>query len=487
MTTATKPSTRKTWAKAIAQPATEFPLTPLPILSGKIPESLRGTLYRNGPGRLERSGVRVGHWFDGDGAILAVHFTPPAPLYQGEESGSVTGIYRYVQTSGYKEEAAAGQFLYGNYGMTAPGPIWNQWFRPVKNAANTSVLALPDKLLALWEGDNPYAMDLKTLETKGLDNLAGLDKGLAYSAHPKYDVQTGEIFNFGISPGLNATLNLYKSDRTGKIIKKSTFTLDGNPVLHDFVLAGQYLVFFVSPVQINLLPVIAGLSSYSDNMAWQPKLGTQILVFDRETLSLVSRGQTEPWFQWHFGNGYVDASGSIVVHVARYADFQTNQLLKEVATGQTQTTAKATLWQVSLNPQTGKVLAIQEVLNRDCEFPVVPPQQVGQASRFTYLLLHRQGTDIRQERYDAIGRFDHQIDSLIETDLGENRYPAEPIYAPDAVNPEQGWVITVIYDGNTDTSEVWVFDSTRLNEEPVCRLGLPSVIPHSFHGTWKSA
>jgi len=64
-----------------------------------------------------------------------------------------TGVYRYVQTDGYKE-AAAGQLLYGNYGMTAPGPIWNQWLKPINNVANTSVLALPDKLLALWEEVN---------------------------------------------------------------------------------------------------------------------------------------------------------------------------------------------------------------------------------------------------------------------------------------------------------------------------------------------
>jgi len=39
--------------------------------------------------------------------------------------------------------------------MTAPGPIWNQWLKPINNVANTSVLALPDKLLALWEGGKP--------------------------------------------------------------------------------------------------------------------------------------------------------------------------------------------------------------------------------------------------------------------------------------------------------------------------------------------
>lgn len=56
------------------KPAREFPLTSLAILSGEIPEGLQGTLYRNGPARLVRGDWRVGHWFDGDGAILAVHF-----------------------------------------------------------------------------------------------------------------------------------------------------------------------------------------------------------------------------------------------------------------------------------------------------------------------------------------------------------------------------------------------------------------------------
>lgn len=475
MHTISKPSTQKAWAKAISQPATEFPSTALPVLSGQIPAGLRGTLYRNGPGRLERGGIHVGHWFDGDGAILAVRFT----------DAGATALYRYVQTSGYQEEAAADRLLYGNYGMTAPGPIWNQWLKPLKNAANTSVLALPNKLLALWEGDNPHALDLETLKTWGRDDLGELKEGLPYSAHPKCDAQTGEIFNFGISPGLNATLNIYKSERTGKIKQKAAVELEGVPLVHDFVLAGQYLVFFVPPVRLNPLPLLVGLSTYSDSLQWQPSKGTQFLVFDRETLSLVSRGETEPWYQWHFANGYVDASGSVIVDVVRYEDFQTNQHLKEVATGETHTAAKSTLWQVHLNPKQGLVTAIQQVLDRHCEFPIVPQQQVGQASNSTYLSVHRQGVDISQEIFGAIARFDHQTDTLTTADLGENRYPMEPIYAPDPQNPNQGWIVTVVYDGNTDTSEVWVFDSDRLDEQPVCKLELPSVVPMSFHGTWK--
>ncbi|MEL7245082.1 MAG: carotenoid oxygenase family protein [Cyanobacteria bacterium J06573_2] len=459
---------KKAWAKAFEKPATEFPLTPLSIIEGEIPSSLSGTLYRNGPGRFERGGISIGHWFDGDGAILAVHF----------REGGASAIYRYVQTEGFQEETKAGKLLYGNYGMTAPGAVWNQWFKPIKNAANTSVLALPDKLLALWEGGNPHKLDLENLETLGKENLGKLDDGMGYSAHPKIDFQTKEIFNFGVSPGLNSILNIYKSDATGKIIKKAAHKLDGVPLVHDFVLAGRYLLFFIPPVRLNLLLPAMGLSCFSDSLEWEPKLGTQILVIDRETLDIVSRSEAEPWFQWHFSNGFIDDSGAVIVDIASYQDFQTNQFLKEVPTGETHTASKSKLARVTLNPQTGKVSNIETLFDRHCEFPIVPQHNVGKSSRYTYLSTVKQGTDISKEILNSIACFDHKTDSILEAYFGENLYPSEPIYA-------NGFILTVVYDGNSDSSELWIFDADKLNEKPICKLSLPSVIPPGFHGTWK--
>jgi len=476
MKTASKISAKKSWAKALATPAAEFPLTQLSVKTGKIPDGLRGTLYRNGPARLQRGGMNAGHWFDGDGAILAVDFT---------EVGA-TAVYRYVQTAGYQAEEKADKFLYTNYGMTAPGPALLRWTKPVKNTANTSVLALPDRLLALWEGGPPHSLDLQTLETQGTDNLGSLDSGFSYSAHCKRDPITGNIFNFGITPGVTTNLNLYKSDFTGKIVQKATVAMDGIPLLHDFVLAGKYLIFFVPPVRLNLMPVLAGIGSYGDSFEWKPELGTQILVFDSETLSLVSRSQTEPWFQWHFANGFVNEDGSVAVDFVRYADFQTNQRLKEVATGETRTNAEGTISRVHLNPLTGKVTAIEELLDQACEFPVVPAGQIGQASRYIYLAMNRADVDIVAELYGAIARLDTETRNLTIADMGENRYPAEPIYVPD-ISSEKGWILTVVYDGNSDKSEVWIFDSDGLSRAPICTLELPGVIPLGFHGTWKSA
>jgi carotenoid cleavage dioxygenase-like enzyme len=476
-TTIDKQSQQASWAKAIAKPASEFPLTQLSIISGQIPENLKGSLYRNGPGRLERGDFHVGHWFDGDGAILAVHFA----------DGQARATYRYVQTAGYLEEERADKLIYGNYGMTATGAWWQRFGKSSKNVANTSVMALPDKLLALWEGGLPHSLDLETLETLGIENLEGLENRLPYSAHPKRDPQTGEIFNIGVSYGKNATLNIYRSDRTGKLLKKGQTNLQGLSMVHDFVMAGDFLIFCVPPLRMNVFPVLLNLQSYSESLQWQPQEGTEILVFNRHNLELVSRNVVEPWFQWHFGNGHSDRDGNVVFDLIRYPNFATNQFLKEIAFGKTKTHAKGTLWQMRLNPQTGEFLEISELCDRGSEFPSIAPAQVGQNSRHTYLSIHRPDAVINQEIFGAIARYDYQTNTLTEANLGTNRYPMEPLFAPDSSNPDSGYVITVVFDGDLECSEVWVFDSDRLDSEPVCRLALPSIVPMGFHGTWRNS
>jgi all-trans-8'-apo-beta-carotenal 15,15'-oxygenase len=476
MTTISRATTEPVWNRALANPASEFPPTPLPILAGTIPAGLSGTLYRNGPGRLERGGQRMGHWFDGDGAILAVKFA----------DGAARGVYRYVQTEGYQTESKVDRLLYGNYGMTSPARIWERWGKSLKNSANTSVLALPDRLLALWEGGKPHALDLDTLETIGIDNLEFDRSQLIYSAHPKVDPISGQIYNFGISIGVKPKLNIYCSDRTGKIVRYSQTNLPRIPLVHDFLLVGKYLIFCIPPVVIQPLPIVVGMVSYSDAMQWKPELGSQILVFDRADLSLVSSSIVEPWFQWHFGNGFIDRDGNIVCDLVRYPDLATNEYLREVATGETKTLAIGMLWQLVINPTSGQLISSDRLTDRSCEFPVVPTAQVGQEWRYTYLAAHKDASILHQELVGTIGRFDRSTNTLTIAELDRHLYPSEPIHVVDKYDEFQEWIITVIYDGINHQSEVWIYDSDRLNDAPVCRIGLPSVVPMGFHGTWKS-
>jgi all-trans-8'-apo-beta-carotenal 15,15'-oxygenase len=466
----------KAWAKAIAQPAQEFPLQPLPVISGAIPADLRGSLYRNGPGRLERQGQRVNHWFDGDGAVLAVHF----------EEGEASATYRYVRSAGYTDEEAADQFLYSGYGSLAPGPFWQRWNAQVKNVGNTSVLALSDKLLALWEGGWPHHLDPHTLETKGIHALGQLSPDEPYSAHPKRHPQTGHIFNFGLVAGANATLNLYRSDRSGHIDKKHAIPLNGIPLIHDFVLAGRYLVFCVPPVRLNPLPAVLGFQSFSDALMWQPRQGTQLVIIDADTLEVISSEAVDPWYQWHFGKGFVNNDGDIVLEVVRYEDFATNQQLREIASGTLKTPAIGQLWRLCVAPQTAQVRTQTCLVADYCEFPQVPTDQPAVTAP-TYFSLQLPDEDNTGELFRAIARYEPDIDHLTVAQAGIDRYPSEPIYVPKCdAEPPSGWVLTVVYDGAKHQSEVWIYDSDRFAELPVCRLSLPGVVPHSFHGTWQA-
>ncbi|MBW4551356.1 MAG: carotenoid oxygenase family protein [Aphanocapsa sp. GSE-SYN-MK-11-07L] len=464
------------WARAIAEPAQEYGPTPLQLIAGQIPPGLRGSLYRNGPARLERAGQRVPHWFDGDGGILAVHFG----------DAGATGLYRYVQTAGLVAESKANRYLYSGYGQLAAGPIWQRWGSHPKNAANTSVLALPDKLLALWEGGLPHRLDLENLETQGLDQLGALLPKQAYSAHPKRDPKTGDIYNFGLEYGKEIALNLFRSDASGQIRQQASLPLERFSLVHDFAIAGPYLIFLIPPLQMHVLPLLLGIKSFSDGFQWRPSLGTQVLIIDRETFQPVTTFEVDPWFQWHIGNGYVELDRTVVIDFVRYADWATNQWLAEVVTGSPRTESKGYLWRIRLDIQQKKLLESQQITDCNCDFPLVDQTRVGQLASSLYLLSDSDPKAPVQEMFDSIARVDLATGTVSKASLGPGSYPMEPIPVSDRLNPDQTWLLTIVFDGQQAQSSVQIFDAHHLESGPVCVLALPQIIPFGFHGTWRS-
>ena len=466
-------SAKPPWFNAIASPAKPFSLTKLNILDGKIPDNLQGSLYRNGPARFSRGGASVDHWFDGDGAVLGVHL----------RSGEAWGAYQYVQTREFIEETKADSLLYGGYGTLPAVGIWNRLQKTIKNASNTSVIPLPDRLLTLWEGGKPYALTLEELETIGLDDLGALSEEQTFSAHPKQDPQSGEIYNFGVGLGRQGKLFVYRFNRSGELIRQVTLPLKGIPLIHDFALAGRYLVFCIPPVFLqNPLKILVGLNSYSDCLRWKPQRGTQILILDRETLEIVSQGQVEPWYQWHFGNGYETQDGHINLTISRYEDFQTNQFLKEVVTGDVKTVAAAKLWQCEINPNKADIISQETLVDLVNEFPTVSPLENGNKASTTFFSLNLEKTDSKSLLKD-IGYYHHPTGKLVSSQTSATEFPTEPLFAPNPENLDQGWVLTVVYDSDRHKSEVWIYEGGQL-ETPICRVELPSVIPIGFHGRW---
>ena len=276
---------------------------------------------------------------------------------------------------------------------------------------------------------------------------------------------------------------IYRCDRACRLIKQRNISLKTVPIVHSFVIAGPYLVFLISPVAVDMLSLLLNQQPFSEAARWKGDRGTRILVIDRETLETVSDSQADAWFQWHYGNGCIESDGSLRLDFAKFDDFLAiNAVLGEVPTGKITTKAYGRLWQLKLNPKTGKILSNDCVLDQDCEFPQVPAAQTGQPWQHTYVLMHRDGISTGEDWFGAIGRFDYDAGTLIKTDLGENCYGSEPIHAPG--EDGSSWLLVVIYNAADERSELWILNAATLGE-PVCRLALPQIIPLGFHGTWK--
>ena len=123
-----------------------------PKTFGKIPDDLRGALYRNGPNPQFDPGPNY-HAFIGDGMIHGFWL----------EEGRARYANRYVRTPRWLAEHAAGRTLFGGMGLPSDPSVE----KILSGGANTHIVHHAGRLMALQEGSNPFEMDNTDLTSKG--------------------------------------------------------------------------------------------------------------------------------------------------------------------------------------------------------------------------------------------------------------------------------------------------------------------------------
>ncbi|MDA0339725.1 MAG: carotenoid oxygenase family protein, partial [Proteobacteria bacterium] len=82
-------------------------------------------------------------------------------------------------------------------------------------------------------------------------------------------------------------------------------------------------------------------------------------------------------------------------------------------------------------------------------------------------------------------KYDREAGTYADIDFGVGRQGGEPVFAPSA-NPkseDDGYLMTYVYDANTDCSQLVIMDAASMDNEPVATVDLPRV-PSGFHGSW---
>lgn len=279
-----------------------------PSIEGRIPEGLRGTLYRNGPGLFGRDNVRKQSLLDGDGHVHAFHIG----------KGSVRYVSRFVRTEKYIEESRIGKYRYATWSTREPGGMWaNLGGGEIGNQAGVTVVSRNGKLFAFDEFRTPYELDPETLETVGLSLLGLPRKKAFFSAHSKIDPKTGEWFFFNLEYGRQPSLNLITIDRSGRQKKYQNHQLSHHLYIHDFFVSERYIIFYLHPVEISLWGYLFGLNSLIEAMEWHPEKGGKILVFDRYENNEPLQLDTEAFWMWHSLNAFEDR-GEVIADFIGY-------------------------------------------------------------------------------------------------------------------------------------------------------------------------
>jgi all-trans-8'-apo-beta-carotenal 15,15'-oxygenase len=445
--------------------------TPIGLaVEGTIPDDLRGTLLRNGPGRFSQFGEAYNHWFDGDGVVTAVRIT----------GDGVTGVVRRVRTARLDHEEKRGRRQFGLYGTAAPSLLSRLGGGAARNPANTSVFAHGDRLYALCEAGLPVALNPATLASIGDDDIEQVIVE-RMSAHPHRVEARAASYGFGQRWGRESALDIYVFPDGGPASRLTTVPMSAYRPIHDFVATDEALVFFVPPVFVNQPRLLLGIGSFSENLDWRPELGTEVIIIPIARPDEVCRFRVDAFFQWHFANAFGDDDG-LMVDFIRYPDFSTNEFLRQIP-HMRPTVPVGSEYVRAMIDVSGERVRFESLYREVCEFPAISPNYVGRPHRYVTMAADR-GKALR-DWFGRLIRLDLKNGNTVDYSLSEMQYPSEATIVPRGEGELDAWVLSLVYDAVEDRSFVGIWDAAAPAAGTVGRIWLPGHIPYPFHGIWR--
>jgi len=430
----------------VSEEVTAFDLA----VTGAIPEQLDGRYLRIGPNPIVAPDPSSYHWFLGDGMVHGVRLRAgKADWYRN----------RYVRSTAVTE--ALGE-------PDIPGEIHGGM-----DTVNTNVIGLAGSTFAIVEaGGRPVELGYE------LDSITRSDFGgtlpNGFTAHPKVDPTSGELFAAAYHwsiPGVQYIV----VGTDGRVRKLETISVPGGPMMHDMSITATRAVLYDLPVIFDLEAAMAGgRFPYT----WNESYGARVGVLPREgTDADVRWVDIDPCYVFHPLNAYDDGD-AVVLDVVRHP-----RMFDQDRLGPNE--GAPTLWRWTVDPVSG--LAKEEQLDdRAVEFPRVDERVVGRPHRYGYATAATEehagytlsGTNV--VKYDLANGTSEIHDFGPGTKAGEAVFVPR---SPDAAE-DDGWVLTLVYDPATDSSDLAILAADDFTGEPIARVHLPQRVPAGFHGNW---
>ncbi|KAL3537442.1 hypothetical protein ACH5RR_000808 [Cinchona calisaya] len=466
------------------------PCKDLPV-KGHLPECLNGEFVRVGP-NPKFSPVAGYHWFDGDGMIHGIRI----------KDGKATYVSRYVRTSKLKQEeyfggakfmkigdlkGLFGLFMVNMQSLRGQLKVLDMTFG--HGAANTALIYHHGKLLALHEGDKPYV--LKVLEDGDLQTLGLLDydKRLTHSftAHPKVDPFTGEMFTFGYSQ-TPPYVTYRVISKEGIMEDPVPITISDPVMMHDFAITENYAIFMDLPLYFRPKEMVKDKKLI---FTFDPTKKARFGVLPRYSKNdlLIKWFELPNCFIFHNANAWEE--GDEIVLISCRLENPDLDMVSEIMENKRENFTNE-LHEMRFNMKTG--LASQKKLSESAvDFPRVNESYTGRKQRYVY------GTILNSiAKVTGIVKFDLHAEpeagkTKIEVggnvqgvfELGPGRFGSEAVFVPrqPGITSEEddGYLIFFTHDETTGKSVVNVIDAKTMSADPVAVVELPNRVPYGFH------
>jgi len=453
-------------------------------VQGEIPRDLRGTFYRLGGDWAYPPKYPHDVPFSADGYISMFRFDDGRVDYKG----------RFVQTPRYLANQKAGEQLFGIYRN-------RQGDHPsVRNlsgtVSNTTPVVHAGKLFATKEDGRPFEIDPHTLATRGEHDFGGRLTSQTFTAHPKVDPATGEMFAFGYEATGDASTDIfvYVIDKGGKVTKEVRVQAPYVSENHDMAITATHIIIPHFPLTTTAEWLAASPANL--HWYWDERLPGYLLIIPRNGDAKDARWiKGPPHAMGHTLNAVTEGNKLVIdgtVSNANPYPFFPNR----DGSPWTPMTGGSTIrrWVLDLNA-TGEGWEEQHPFPAQIGgLPRIDDRFISKPYRYGYLGY----TDFSRQPSaklasmpsfpltNTLGRFDMNTGKVESLFVGDDGSLQEACFAPQGAGaPEGAGYLLGVYSNLLESrSELLVIDAQKMQE--IARVILPFQIAAQVHGTWAS-
>ncbi|KAJ7663455.1 carotenoid oxygenase [Mycena rosella] len=511
--------------------------TPIDLkVTGTIPIYAAGTLFRTGPGSHKLSTKNgefaCSHWFDGFAHLYRFELVVTSEgsckvLYSsrrqvdlliervrktgrlegvtfGQKRDPCDSLFKKIKTTFEPTTARDAELL--NVGVSISANVAG-----ISTSSDKNTSKIAANLVSFTDTAMMKTHDPETLAPLGVTDQTALHPSLDGNlscAHPEFDPQTGDVFNFNLKLGPTPMYRVFcTSAATGKTTILAT--LSGKDAkaayVHSFFITENFLVLCIWPAHFasggtkvlwtrNVLDALADFDSAAK---------TKWFVIDRRHgTGVIAQFESSAMFAFHTVNAYeaVDKDGRVDI-VCDLMQYRNLDVLKKFYYESMVSTAPGTgkrgvEWMAGQDGmvrykladipvgeksatkerrQAEKLFTIPPALSG--ELPTINPAFHTKPHRYIYGV-----SDLGRSSFlDGLQKMDMDTQtSLLWSQHGHT--PGEPIFVvdPEGTGEDDGVVLSVVLDGETGRSYLLVLDAKSWVE--IGRAEAPVAVGFGFHG-----